>query len=161
MTECYRAHEFTEFVQKYAYATQGSMNPSSDNSYSYTHNNEWEPYANSFWTQQPWVNDANTSYRSSHYIAPPKQPNQHDYPPLPQENPKFEDSTWQKLAKLEIQMDRLVMWPKLAKLEIQLEQLEHRFNGQEEHESLTQGKQELVWKEDTLCKKDNGEMCEA
>ncbi|GFS42092.1 hypothetical protein Acr_00g0078060 [Actinidia rufa] len=159
VTECYRAHEFLEFIQKYVYATQGCMNSSSDNSYLYTHNNEWEPYANSSWTQEPWVDDANTSYRPSHYIASPEQSDQHDYLSLLQENPNFEDSMWQKLANLEIQMDRLVMWQKLADLEIQLERLEH--NGQEEHESLTQGKQELVWEEDTHYEKDNGEVCEA
>ena len=54
VTECYHAHEFLQFVQKYVYATQGCMNPSSDNSYSYTHNNEWKTYANSSQTQEPW-----------------------------------------------------------------------------------------------------------
>ena len=47
VTKCYHAHEFLKFVKKDVYAIQGCMNPSSDNSYSYTHNNEWKTYANS------------------------------------------------------------------------------------------------------------------
>ena len=70
VTECYCAHESPKFIQKYVNATHGCVNPSSDNSYSYTQNNEWKTYSNSSWTQEPWVDDANTSYLPSHYIAP-------------------------------------------------------------------------------------------
>ena len=83
MTKCYRAHEFPEFIEKYLNATHGCVNHSIDNSYSCTHNNEWETFSNSSWTQEPWVDDANTSYLPSHYIAPPEQPYQHYYSPLP------------------------------------------------------------------------------
>ena len=51
------------------------------------------------------------------------------------------------------------MWQKLAELEIQVDRLVHKFNGQEKHESLTQGQQELVWEEETHCEKDNNELC--
>ena len=91
VTECPQAHEFPEFVQKYVNTTRGCLNPNSNNSYSYTHSNEWETHSNSSWTQEPWVEDTNMSYLSSHYIAPPEQPYQHDYPPLSKEIPDFED----------------------------------------------------------------------
>ena len=72
VTECPQAHEFSEFVHKYVNTTQGCLNLSSNNSYSYTHNNEWETHSNSSWTQEPLVEDTNMSYLSSHYIAPPE-----------------------------------------------------------------------------------------
>ena len=105
VTECYRAYKFPEFVHKHVYTTQGCMNPSSNNSHSYTHNNKWKTYANFSWTQEPWLDDVNTSYFPSHYIVPSEQPYLLDYLLLHQKNPNFEDSMWQKLAKLEIQVE--------------------------------------------------------
>ena len=166
VTECYRAHEFPEFVQNYVYASQGCMNPNSNNSYSYTHNNEWEPYTNSSWTQEPWVDDANTSYLPSHYIAPLEQHYQHDYLPLLQENPDFEDSMLQTLRDYEAGAEKLVSslqscTESISELGIQVDKLVHMFNEQKEREFLTQGQQEPVWEEETNCEGENNEMCEA
>ncbi|GFS40575.1 hypothetical protein Acr_00g0069390 [Actinidia rufa] len=72
-TECPKAHEFSEFVQKYNNTTQGCWNPSSNNSYSYTHSHEWKTHSNPSWTQESWVEDTKMSCLSSHYIAPPEQ----------------------------------------------------------------------------------------
>ncbi|XP_057506232.1 uncharacterized protein LOC130789481 [Actinidia eriantha] len=166
VTECYRAHEFPEFVQNYVYTTQGFMNPSSDNSYSCTHNNEWETYANSSWTQEPWVDDANTSYISSHYTAPLEQQYQHDYLPLHQENPNFEDSMLQTLRDYEAGAQKLTsnlqsFTESITELGIQVDKLVDMFNEQEERKSLTQGQQEPVWEEETYCEDENSEVCEA
>ena len=129
VTECPRAHEFSDFVQNYVNATPRCVNPSVDNSYSYTYHNEWETHLDSSWTQEPWVDDANTFNFSPHYMAPPEQSYQYDYPSLPQENSDFKDNMWQQLAELEIRIDRLA----------------HTFNGQEERESsLTQMQQEQI-----------------
>ena len=42
-----------------------------------------------------------------------------------------------------------------------MDQLVNTFNGQEEHESWTQGQQELVWKVETYCEEHKDEVCEA
>ncbi|GFZ10847.1 hypothetical protein Acr_22g0002450 [Actinidia rufa] len=81
-TECPKAHEFSEFVQKYNNTTQGCWNSSNNNSYSYTHSHEWETHSNPSWTQEPWVEDIKMSCLSSHYIAPPEQPPPSHAPPV-------------------------------------------------------------------------------
>ncbi|GFS39068.1 hypothetical protein Acr_00g0060990 [Actinidia rufa] len=138
------------------------MNHSSNNSYSYTHNNEWETYDNSSWTQEPWVDDVNTSCLPSHYIASPEQPYNHYYPPLPQENTNFEDSMLQTLQDYEASIQtNTSACQSNAELGIQVDKLVHTFNGHEEHESWTQGQQEQIWEVETFCEKDNSEVCEA
>ncbi|GFZ14466.1 hypothetical protein Acr_24g0006560 [Actinidia rufa] len=81
-TECPKPHEFSEFVQKYNNTTQGCWNPRSNNSYSYTHNHEWETHSNPSWIQEPWVEHTKMSCLSSHYIAPPEQPPPSHAPPV-------------------------------------------------------------------------------
>ena len=155
MTECHRANEFLEFVQR-------CMNHSSDNSYSYTHNNEWITYSNSSWTQESWVDDANTSYLPSYYIAHPEHPYQHYSPPIPQENINFEDSMFQTLQEYEATIQALAFnCQSIIELGIQVDQLVNTFNGHEEHESWTQGLQEQIWEVETYCEEDNGEVCDA
>ena len=111
------------------------------------------------------MDDTNTSYLSSHYIVPSKQPYQHDYPPLPQENSYFEDSMLQTLQDHEASVQKLA--PNLqsftevvTELGIQVDKLVYTFNGQEERESVTQGQQEPIWEEETHCEEENSEVCE-
>ena len=126
MTKCLQAHEFPEFVQNYINATKGCMKSSSDNLYLYTHKHEWENYSNSSWTQEPWVDDSNTFYLPSQYIAPLEQPYQH-YSLLPlQENIDFEDSMMRTVQEYEASVQVLTSeYKSIAK---QIDQLVNTFN---------------------------------
>ncbi|XP_057469661.1 uncharacterized protein LOC130758739 [Actinidia eriantha] len=161
VTECPQACEFPEFVQKYVNTTQGCLNPSSDNLYSYTQDNEWETHSNSSWTQEPWVDDSNTFSPPSQFIAPFEQPNQHYYPPLPSENPNFEDSMLQTLQEYEATIQTFASTCKsIAELGIQTDKLVHTDHGHEEQESLTQAQQEPIWEVETISERHNGELWE-
>ena len=150
VTECPQAHEFPEFVHKYVNTTQGCLNPSSNNSYSYTHSNEGKTHSNSSWTQEPWVEDTNMSYLSSHYIAPPEQPYQHDYPPLSKEIPDFEDRLKafmqsQQIINSQVAQTSMDIKAQLDELTVMVEALQ----------------QEQIREVEIFYKEDNGEVCDA
>ncbi|PSR98131.1 Nitrogen regulatory protein like [Actinidia chinensis var. chinensis] len=159
VTECPQAREFPEFVQKYVNTTHGCLNPSSDNSYSYTQDNEWETHSNSSWTQEPWVDDSNTFCPPSQFIAPSEQPCQHYYPLLPPENSDFEDSMLQTLQEYEATIQTFAsICQSIAELGIQTDKLVHMDLGHKEQESLTQAQPEPIWEVETISERHNGEL---
>ncbi|GFY81253.1 hypothetical protein Acr_01g0010620 [Actinidia rufa] len=161
VTECPQAREFSEFVQKYVNTTHGCLNPSSDNSYSYTQDNEWETHSNSSWTQEPWVDDSNTFCPPSQFIATSEQPCQHYYPLLPPKNSDFEDSMLQTLQEYEASIQTFASTcQSIAELEIQVDKLVQPFSGHEEQESLTQAQQEQICEVETISERHNGELWE-
>ncbi|GFS29040.1 hypothetical protein Acr_00g0005100 [Actinidia rufa] len=161
VTECPQAREFPEFVQKYVNTTHGCLNPSSDNSYSYTSRNEWETHSNSSWTQESWVDDSNTFCPPSQFIAPSEQPCQHYYPLLPPENSDFEDSMLQSLQEYESTIQTFAATcQSIAELGIQTDKLVHMDLGHEEQESLINTKMKKVWEVETINERHNGELWE-
>ena len=161
VTECPQAHEFPEFVQKYVNTTRGCLNPNSNNSYSYTHSNEWETHSNFSWNQELWVDDSNTFYPPSQVIAPPELPYQHYYPQLPLENSDLEDSMLQTLQEYEATVQTFASTcQSIKELGIQVNQLVHPFNGLDEQESLTQGPKEQIWEVETISERHNDELWE-
>ncbi|GFZ09394.1 hypothetical protein Acr_20g0012020 [Actinidia rufa] len=161
VTECPQAREFPEFVQKNVNTTHGCLNPSSDNSYSYTQDNEWETHSNSSWTQEPWEDDSNTFCPPSQFTAPSEQPCQHYYRPLLLENPDLEDSMLQTLQDYEASIQTFASTcQSITELEIQVDKLVQPFSGHEEQESLTQAQQEQICEVETISERHNGELWE-
>ncbi|GFY95433.1 hypothetical protein Acr_10g0008180 [Actinidia rufa] len=139
-TKCPNAQEFSEFVQKYNNTTQGRLNPSSNNSYSYTHSHEWETHSNPSWTQEPVASIVSMPYSAL------STPQQTQYQPPHWRNEDNELHT--KVTNLEQSF-------------INIEQHMEKMNSLLENLIIAQQTQEQKREVEIFYEEDNGDVCDA